>query len=203
MDATSDRLLPLPKVYLNGKDNPETLFRLARYFDGSAKLVIGGTEVDVPRNHAYAARLYLEAAHLGHRGAIYERANYCLRAEGADKDEERAYRKEAFHWLTKAADLERPAGALNVLGEMHERGIGVDFRNEAEALTCYSKAAALGNEDAGANVKRMKDEKAQLVMRMNASIDGARAHGAPRAPRTNWRRKLRDLVRKDANTPSA
>ena len=46
---------------------------------------------------------------------------------------------------------------MNNLGSMYERGTGV-AKNLAEAQKWYERAAELGNEDALANVERVREK---------------------------------------------
>ena len=62
----------------------------------------------------------------------------------------------AYQFYIKGAEQD-DAKSMNNLGSMYERGTGV-AKDLAEARKWYEQAAELGNEDARANVERVKEK---------------------------------------------
>ena len=66
--------------------------------------------------------------------------------------------RRIWPWPTSFTLRERDdAKSMNNLGSMYERGTGV-AKDLAEARKWYEQAAELGNEDARANVERVKEK---------------------------------------------
>ena len=62
----------------------------------------------------------------------------------------------AYQFYIKGAEQD-DAKCMNNLGSMYERGTGV-AKDLAEAQKWYERAAELGNEDALANVERVREK---------------------------------------------
>ena len=67
----------------------------------------------------------------------------------------------AYQFYMKGAEQEDDK-AMNNLGSMYEGGNGV-AKNLEEAKKWYEQAAALGNEDARANMKRVKEKMKKAI----------------------------------------
>ena len=104
-----------------------------------------GMAVDYQR----AVYWYLRSAEAGNALGMAFLGDMYKNGTGVDKDP-----KQALGWFHKAAEANEPY-AMNDLGEMYEYGHGVKADRE-QAIDWYRKAAKLGNQDAVANLKRLK-----------------------------------------------
>jgi TPR repeat protein len=123
-------------------DDPTTLYAKAQqYADGRG----------VERDYAKAAKLYRQAADLGHAKAQVGLGTLHATGRGVPRDD-----AEAVRWFRKAAD-QGEAAAQSYLGFMYETGQGVP-NDGAEAVRWYRKAADQGDAVAQKRLGSMYDE---------------------------------------------
>lgn len=169
-----DMLFPdlSPTVLIGIKTDPEkanALFALAVKLDGTDKTS------SLVADEKLAADLYYEAATLGHREAMFNRACCFITDRFLHDDELKQYAptdaeiKEAFYWLQHSAARGLP-NAYALLGIMYEKGLGIGFSHPAAALECYTRSAAMGYQAASLLRDRLQERGAGLEKRIEAAL---------------------------------
>lgn len=106
----------------------------------------------VPRHPVQARRLFEQAAMGGEGWAFYNLADLCLTGEGGAQDRERAcmlYVQAARRGVGKA---------FNMIGLLYEEGFGPTPANRTYALEYFHAGCTCGDEDARANLMRLRRE---------------------------------------------
>jgi len=120
----------------------------------------------IEQDRPEAARLYKQAADMGHADATHNLAVCHALGLGVEQD-----RPEAARLYKQAADMGH-ANAIHNLAACYALGLGVD-RDDDEAVKLYIKAANMGNRDSlltladrykkGRGVKQDNDEADRLL----------------------------------------
>ena len=117
-----------------------------------ARLLIKGEDMEPDPKTAMDILTKLEQNQTHAVPGMYFLLGY-LHEEGLGTPQDMAL---AYQFYIKGAEQD-DAKSMNNLGSMYERGTGV-AKDLAEARKWYEQAAELGNEDARANVERVKEK---------------------------------------------
>lgn len=117
-----------------------------------ARLLIKGEDMEPDPKTALDILTKLEQNQTHAVPGMYFLLGY-LHEEGLGTPQDMAL---AYQFYVKGTEQD-DAKSMNNLGSMYERGTGV-AKNLSEARKWYEQAAALGNEDARANVERVKEK---------------------------------------------
>lgn len=117
-----------------------------------ARLLIKGEDIEPDPRAALDILTKLEQNHPHAVPDLYFLLGY-LHEEGMGTPQDTAL---AYQFYIKGAE-QQDSKAMNNLGSMYERGTGV-AKNLSEARKWYEQAGILGNEDARANVDRVKEK---------------------------------------------
>lgn len=117
-----------------------------------ARLLIKGEDIEPDPKAALDILTKLEQEQPNAAPGLYFLLGY-LHEEGLGTPQDTAL---AYQFYIKGAE-QQDSKAMNNLGSMYERGTGV-AKNLDEARKWYEQAGALGNEDARANVERVKEK---------------------------------------------